>query len=167
MREQADANSMEPDVSNALELMAAAVRELFQDAGLVYADPGERHVVSKLCRVLEPRFPEHEVSNEYDRREQDVKKLGKTKITPDLIIHKIGVRESNLLVIEVKLVSNNDFASDVFKLRGMTGPDGDYRYAAGVHLVLDIPNGRVAKGDVYVDGVIDDAPTQHFASQFT
>src|SRR3546814_5460382 len=55
--------------------------------------------------LLRPRFPEHDVSNEYDRRVQEVKRLGTSKIVPDLIVHKIGTQDRNLLVIEVKLRS--------------------------------------------------------------
>jgi len=108
------------------------VHELFQLEHLAYADPGEPNVVAELFVLLRLRFPDHAVANEYDRREQEVKRLGTSKIIPDLIVHHVGNQENNLLVVEVKLASNYNYRGDVRKLSGMTDPAGAYRYAVGV-----------------------------------
>ncbi|MBA2238861.1 MAG: hypothetical protein H0W24_09245 [Lysobacter sp.] len=149
------------DVAVSLNLLADAVRQLFNIETLAFADPGEPHVVSELFYLLRPRFPEHDVSNEYDRRVQEVKRLGTSKIVPDLIVHEIGTQDRNLLVIEMKLVTNTDCAGDIRKLRGMTDRAGAYGYAVGVHLVLDIPGRAVSRAEVYADGAADPALTEH------
>lgn len=118
---------MKVNVPAALEQLAAAVLELLDDANLGYADPGEPHVVSELFALLRPRFPGHTVSNEYDRREKEIKMLEKSKIIPDLIVHHVGHQAENLLVVEVKLDGNYDYGRDIRKLRGMTEEKGRVR----------------------------------------
>lgn len=158
---------MTANIFAALEQLAAAVLELFRDANLTYANPGERHVVSELFALLRPRFPDHAVSNEYDRRENEIKKLGKSRIIPDLVVHEVGHQAENLLVIEVKLNGNNDYERDIRKLRGLTRKNGKYGYAVGVHLVLDVPLRCVMSGQVYVDGAVDPELTKWFKAKFT
>lgn len=153
---------MSANVREALEQLAAAVHDLFGDAGLARIDPGERHVVSELHALLRPRFPKHWVSNEFDRRENEIKKLGRSKIVPDLIVHRRGDQTDNLLVVEVKLAGNYNFESDVRKLKGMTQANGEYGYAAGLHLVLDVPRQRIRRGDVYINSTLDRDLTEWF-----
>lgn len=150
----------------ALEQLAAAVQELFQLEYLVRTDPGEPHVVSELHALLRPRFRQHIVSNEYDRRELEVKKLGTSKIIPDLIVHVPETADHNVLVVEVKLAGNYNYKGDVRKLRAMTYPEGLYRYAVGVHLVLDVPKQRVTRAQAYINGAIHPDLTAWFEAQF-
>ncbi|RDZ28003.1 hypothetical protein [Lysobacter silvisoli] len=157
---------MKASVPETLEQLAAAVLELFGDANLAYADPGEPHVVSELFALLRVRFPDHTVSNEYDRREKEIKMLGKSKIIPDLIVHNVGHQANNLLVVEVKLDGNYDYERDIRKLRGMTEKESGYGYAAGVHLVLSVPRRRIRRGHVYIDGALDPELTQWFEAKF-
>jgi len=157
---------MKASVPHALGELAAAVRELFQVEHLVRTDPGEPHVVSELHALLRPRFPKHAVSNEYDRRVHEVKKLGKSKIIPDLIVHVPEIQDENLLVVEVKLAGNYNYKGDVRKLSGMTQPDGPYAYAVGVHLVLNLPKQRVTRSHVYIDGEIHADLTVWFEALF-
>lgn len=150
----------------ALTQLVAAVRELFHLDHLAYAAPGEPNVVAELFALLRPRFPDCAVANEYDRREQEVKRLGTSRIIPDLIVHHVGNQKNNLLVVDVKLVGNYNFYGDVRKLRGMTDPAGAYRYTVGVHLVLSMPHRRVNRGHVYIDGEFDPNLTTWFEVQF-
>jgi len=159
-------SSMKANVPEALEQLAQAVLELFEDANMAYANPGERHVVSELFALLRPRFPNYAVSNEYDRREKAIKTLGKSKIIPDLIVHHVGHQADNLLVVEVKLDGNHDYEGDIRKLSGMTEEKGKYSYAAGVHLALSMPRRRVTRGNVYIDGAIDRELTKWFEGKF-
>lgn len=157
---------MNTKVTHVLAQLAAAVQELFQLEHMAYADPGEPNVVSELFFLLRPHFPRHTVSNEYDRREQESKRLGSSKIVPDLIVHHVGDQDDNLLVVEVKLAGNCNYTGDVRKLTGMTDPNGQYRYVVGVHLALDVPCRRVSRGHVYVQGQIDPDLTAWFEAQF-
>jgi hypothetical protein len=157
---------MNRKVTHALTQLAAAAQELFQLEYLAYADPGEPNVVSELFSLLRPRFPQHTVSNEYDRREQEIKRLGTSKIVPDLIVHHVGGQDDNVLVVEVKLAGNYNYKGDVRKLSGMTDLEGAYRYAVGVHPALNVPHGRVNRAHVYIDGHVDRDLTTWFEAQF-
>lgn len=166
---------MTPIVIDALQRLADAIVNLFQDEHLRYAAPGERSVVSELYVRLRERFPEYRVSNEYDRRDRAVKELiypdaagnmHDANIVPDLIVHHVGSQDHNLLVVEAKRHINRDFAKDIWKLRGLTDQGGPYAYSVGVHLVLNIPASRVGRADVYIDGVIDAEATQWFRRHF-
>lgn len=159
---------MSHDVQNTLAAFAEAVVDLLSLDALRYADPGERYVVAELFVRLRDRFPKWDVSNEYNRREQETKRLShynpasnevlEADITPDLIIHHIGKRD-NLLVVEVKRHVNLDVERDIWKLMGLTEPNGEYGYAAGVHLVVNAPAGTVTACDVYVGGALNELHT--------
>jgi len=71
----------------------------------------------------------------------------------------VGKRE-NLLVVEVKKVTNKDIDGDIWKLRGMTEQAGPYGYAVGLHLVIDVKAGAASRSDVYVDAELDEALTE-------
>jgi hypothetical protein len=166
---------MTPIVVDALQRLADAIVDLFRNEHLRYAAPGERAVVAELYVRVRERFPEYQVNDEYDRRERAVKDLiypdaggvmDEADIVPDLIVHRVGTQDHNLLVVEAKRHTNRDFAKDIWKLRGMTDQAGRYAYAAGVHLVLNIPAGRVVQADVYIHGAIDAEGTQWFAGHF-
>lgn len=106
---------MPHDIQDVLARLAAATTEVLHLETVRYADPRERHVVSELFVRLRPRFPEWNVSNEYDRREQETKRLLyrnprsgallEADITPDLVVHRVGHRD-NLLVVEVSFCSS-------------------------------------------------------------
>lgn len=155
---------MPQDVHDALSRFAVAVRDLLTLDTLRYADPGEQNVVSELFVRLREQFPEWNVSNEYDRRERERKHLAHpdpitgtafdADIKPDLIVHHIGTQD-NLLVVEVKRHINKDIARDKWKLSGMTDSQGQYGYAAGVHLIVNVPGSSIAGCDVYVNGTVD------------
>jgi hypothetical protein len=151
----------------ALKHLASAVLELLDDENLAYADPGERHVVSELFAKLRLLFPGYTVSNEYDRREQETKRLGDSKIVPDLVVHRVGQQADNLLVVEVKLARNKNYKSDIRKLSGMTDAGGSYCYALGVHLALDVPRRKIARSDVYINGELSLEMTTSFQSILT
>lgn len=166
---------MTPIVVDALRRLADAIVDLFRNEHLRYAAPGERAVVAELYVRVRERFPEYQVNDEYDRRECAVKDLiypdavgvmDEADIVPDLIVHRVGTQDQNLLIVEVKRHTNRDFDKDIWKLRGMTDQAGRYAYAVGVHLVLNVPDGRVARADVYIDGAINAEATQWFAGHF-
>lgn len=147
-------------IPDAIDRFAAAVADLLANSDLAYAVPGEMAVVAELFVRMRQNFPGWTVSNEYDRREQERKRLAyddangvlrDAPIRPDLIVHKVGLKE-NLLVVEVKLHTNQNHARDIWKLRGMTDHEGPYAYAIGVHLVIDIGARRVAGCQCFVDG---------------
>lgn len=55
---------------------------------------------------------------------------------PDIIIHKRGTNDDNLLVIEVKTWWNTNTEHDEDKLRDLTKQTSDYRYEYGLSITL-------------------------------
>lgn len=158
-------------VVDTLNRLAEAIVDLFQDKNLRYSAPGEPAVVAELYVRLRERFPEYQVHNEYDRRDRAVKDLShpdtagnmhEANVVPDLIVHRIGRQDCNLLVVEVKRHVNRNYAKDIWKLSGFTDQGGRYAYAVGVHLVINIPASKVDHADVYIHGAIDAEVTQWF-----
>ena len=88
------------------------------DKHLLDININERSITHKLAEYLKEYFPEFNVDCEYNRFKDIVKtiKLPNERINwndteaktvfPDIIIHKRGIEEDNLLVIEVKKSSN-------------------------------------------------------------
>lgn len=158
------ARRMVDELKQTLAVFAEAVRELLRDAELAYADPAERAIVARLGRLLDGKYPGWSIDLEWSRRETVIKRLrygltddeliGKDAIVPDLIVHRVGKKE-NLLVVEVKKVTNKDFDGDIWKLQGLTEQAGAYAYAVGLHLVLDVKAGTAPRCDVYVDAHVN------------
>lgn len=155
---------MQDDPKSTLEIFASAVLQLLGDKELAYADPSERAIVARLGNLLHGKYPGWSIDLEWSRRENVIKRLryglsddeliGKDAIVPDLIVHRVGKRE-NLLVVEVKKVTNTDYEGDIWKLEGMTEQSGDYGYLVGLHLVVDVTAGTALQCDVYVDAALN------------
>ncbi|CAN7586089.1 hypothetical protein [Pararhizobium sp. LjRoot238] len=152
-----------------MDIFASAVLELLRDKELAYADPSERAIVARLAILLQCKYPGWSLDLEWSRRENVIKRLryglsdeeliGKDAIVPDLIVHHVGKRE-NLLVVEVKKVTNTDYEGDIWKLKGMTEQAGAYGYSVGLHLVVDVTAGTAPQCDVYVDAELDEDLTE-------
>ncbi|MBJ7532959.1 hypothetical protein JDN40_02365 [Rhodomicrobium vannielii ATCC 17100] len=147
-------------IRRTLDIFTGAIIKLLADEELAYADPSERAIVARLRDLLQGKYPGWSIDLEWSRRENLIKRLRyglsdnelirKGAIVPDLIVHRVGKRE-NLLVVEVKKVTNTDFEGDIWKLKGMTEQAGDYGYLVGLHLVVDMKVGTAPQCDVYVD----------------
>lgn len=156
---------MSDDPKATLDIFATAVLELLSDQELAYADPSERAIVARLGSLLKGKYPGWSLDLEWSRRENIIKRLryglsdevpiGNGAIVPDLIVHRVGKRE-NLLVVEVKKVTNTDYKGDVWKLKGMTEQAGAYGYLVGLHLVIDVKAGVATQCDVYVDAELNE-----------
>lgn len=158
---------MEMAVEEALAIFVEAVKRFLQQEELAYADNRETALSSVLFAQMFGRYPGWHVNAEWDKREQDGKWMDAagradgdlaTKIRPDVVVHIVGKR-NNLLVVEMKRSSNRsrkNFDRDIEKLVGLTKQDGDYGYAVGVHLIVDIVNGVVTGCNAYINGAIDE-----------
>jgi len=157
--------AMRNELQATLSTFAVAVRALLKDRELAYADPAERALVARIRDFLHEQYKGWSIDLEWNRREDVIKRLrydlseneliAKDAIVPDLIVHRIGKRE-NLLVVEVKKSTNKNFNGDIWKLRGMTEHAGEYGYAVGLHLVIDVKTGTAPRSDVYVDAELDE-----------
>ena len=75
----------------------------------------------------------------------DRKGRGRKRVIPDIVVHRRGVDEANLLAIEIKKETNRTSRNfDRAKLRGMRD---QLRYQAG--LLLDLPAGPGAAGRMH------------------
>jgi molybdopterin converting factor small subunit len=165
---------MKEDPKDTLSIFASAVRELLRDKELTYADPSERAIVARLRNLLDGKYHDWSIDLERNRHRDVIKRLryelteevliSKGAIVPDLIVHRVGQNE-NLLVVEVKKSTNNDFDGDIWKLRGMTDQKGDYAYSVGIHLVVDAKAGVAPRCDVYIDAAADPALTAWMREQ--
>ena len=118
--------------------------ELFlkNEKNLLEIDINERTLTSKFAQYLQKEFENYNVDCEYNRNIENIKRIkiledkykdikpndieAKT-VFPDIIIHKRGNNENNLLVIEAKKNNKND-EIDKEKLKAYKNELG-YKYA--------------------------------------
>jgi len=120
-----------------------------QDKFLLDININERTLTHKLAEYLQQNFSEFDVDCEYNRLEKSKKELelpsdrinwndteAKT-VFPDIIIHKRGTQEKNILIIEVKKSnSSTDGAFDQNKLMSFTIEPINYEF--GLFLKIDM-----------------------------
>ena len=82
----------------------------------------------------------YDLDNEYNRNGQDSKRTPNFKngTYPDLIIHKRGSNEKNVIIIECKTNWNNDIHIDLQKLKNFICIKGEYKYKYGVSIIFKI-----------------------------
>ncbi|MCR4673481.1 MAG: hypothetical protein K5675_00590 [Lachnospiraceae bacterium] len=103
---------------------------------------GERTVQFRFAMYLQlfmwkSRYlREYVLDCEYNRYNGDPKRNNNELIVPDIIIHKRGDDDNNLMVIELKSHWNHDITHDDKKIKAMTDPTGIYRYQKGLSLVF-------------------------------
>jgi len=127
-------------------LWEALQKLLAEDGELLERNASERSIGSALAVKLAPLFPEYDIDVEYDRHGLDPKSVdlpkycrggGKRRIIPDIIIHRRGTDEKNLLAIELKKTTNREPRDcDRAKLEAMKR---ELNYSAGV--LIDLPAG--------------------------
>ncbi|UEP40329.1 hypothetical protein [Burkholderia sp. B21-005] len=112
------------------------------DHYLLRVDANERSISHRLAVHLASQFPDFDVDCEYNRDGFDVKRLALSQrevrdddveavtVFPDIVVHKRGSNESNLLVVEIKKISSNVGSSyDLKKLEAFRRQLG-YRHSA-------------------------------------
>jgi len=137
------------------EAMNEALRLLMaNDIFLLETDVAERTVAARLACYLIPLFPGHDVDVEYNRHGVDSKRVDlpepyrgdySGRIYPDLIVHRRGNDERNLLVIQIKKSTNRqsrDYDRAVIRAMKM-----QFKYEGG--LLLDLPAGPNAKDGMH------------------
>ena len=146
------------DQKNELEnIVQTALAELYQrDAYLIVHTPNdvrseareahvcERATVFRLGHYIDSLMRQndylqkYDLDCEYNRDEYNQKCLPDfpNGVYPDLIIHKRGSNEYNILVIEVKTWWNPNVVRDLDKLRGLVSSE-HYRYRFGLSLTLE------------------------------
>jgi hypothetical protein len=147
-------------IGKIIESLQIALRMLFKnDLFLLESGANERSVSHKLAEYLQGLFPDLNVDCEYNRKGIDKKKLDgirdcskqrKTDLVyPDIIIHKRNDDQGNLVVIEIKTISEDD-KCDIEKLKLFTDPGSKYHYFLGVFIRFN----KIKPADItyYQDG---------------
>ncbi len=142
---------VQPDIDEVHAAVEAAIETLFtKDRHLISVNASERSMSHMLAIHLASRFSDYEVDCEYNRDGFDVKKLGLSvvgdilsnqidavTVFPDIIVHKRGEKNQNLLVLEVKKASSNvSHDYDIKKLKAFKS-ELNYRFAAHVVIGLE------------------------------
>lgn len=107
------------------------------DSDLFDRNNYEVTISSKLAQYLFVEFKEYDVDCEYDKhinQEKEVKELNQN-IRPDIIIHRRGTDEENLVYIEIKTDHNRESRElDYCKIKAMTKQKGEYGYSLGLFI---------------------------------
>jgi hypothetical protein len=104
------------DEQTVKDTMLAAIATLQQEeATILQFDVGERTICASLAAILKRAFVHHSVHVEYNRHgiypkeielPDGAGELTEKRIFPDIIVHKPGHDNANLLVVEVKKTTN-------------------------------------------------------------
>jgi hypothetical protein len=107
------------------------------DSDLFDRNNYEVTISSKLAQYLFIEFKKYDVDCEYNKhinQEKRVKELNHN-IRPDIIIHRRGTDEDNLVYIEIKTDHNRESRTyDYDKVKVMTKQEGKYRYNLGLFI---------------------------------
>lgn len=81
----------------------------------------------------------YDIDVEYNRNAYDIKHLPSfpNGTYPDLIVHKRGDNEHNLLIAEFKTWWNSSRTADQKKIKEFMSRNGEYRYKFGLSLLLN------------------------------
>ncbi|CAM8826321.1 hypothetical protein [Burkholderia pseudomallei] len=125
---------------NALDSLCVA------DRHLLCVNASERSISHRLAVHLASQFPDFDVDCEYNRDGFDVKRLALTErevrdddvdavtVFPDIVVHKRGSNESNLLVVEMKKGSSN--VSPRYDLEKLDAFRRELGYRYSVHCTI-------------------------------
>lgn len=125
---------------NALDSLCAV------DRHLLHVDASERSISHRLAVHLASEFPDFDVDCEYNRVGFDVKRLTLSErkardddleavtVFPDIVVHKRGSNESNLLVVEMKKGSSN--VSPRYDLEKLDAFRRELGYRYSVHCTI-------------------------------
>lgn len=137
------------DIQDLRRRVEQSCRRLLRDDRDLFArGVGERAVAGRLLVYLAPLFPGHHADIEYNRHGVDVKRVNwqsecrearRPLIVPDLVIHRRGDDDANLLVGEIKKANarREDIDCDREKLAAIRA---EYRYEHS--LLLLVPGSR-------------------------
>lgn len=112
---------------------------------------GERAIVFRFAHYLQNyiekdgTFNEFNLDCEYNRNGVSTKKLPSfpNGTFPDVILHKRGSNDNNILVMEFKTYWNKDQHNDCNKIREFTQSPGEYEFLYGVAILIEKSRDKV------------------------
>lgn len=127
-------------------LMEKAFDMLYEtDAYLFFRSVHENAIVFRFGHYLQDlmdqtgEFNDFNLDFEYNRNGYDPKRIpmrSRNGARPDLIIHKRGSNDCNLMVLEFKPHQNGITATDKRKIKEFVDPKGVYKYFGGKSIVF-------------------------------
>jgi hypothetical protein len=141
-----------------LQKVKVALAVLFQrEESLLNLNASERSISHKFAEYLQKQFPNLNVDCEYNRHGSDIKmlqyhrprstrtdKLAAYTVLPDIVVHRRGKDDNNLLVIELKKSnSGENHTLDFEKLKAFTG--NQFKYKIGLFLLIDVERRRLSE----------------------
>lgn len=138
---------------------------LEKEKTIIKNDTNERTLTQRLAFYLELqlrkniKYENYSVDCEYNRKEEDIKRLkfgkntDKKEIYPDIIVHQRKIK-NNLIAIEMKKTTsrNTDKIKDIEKLKALTDEKNCYSYILGIYFELDITDNNNNIINFFVDG---------------
>ena len=152
------------EIKNKFKIALDILKE--NDCFLLHHDVSERSIAHKFAQYLTVLFPGHDVDCEYNsnvevdsrkkyigllkdiaaqygllRKDEQDAEIVYRNVFPDIIVHKRGLNDHNLLIVELKKSTSNISCDyDIEKLRRYTSPEYDntLNYSFGVLLYLGI-----------------------------
>ena len=103
---------------------------------------GERAIVFRFGHYLQNRldldhdFRGYNLDCEYNRNGLRQKEVYGRATYPDMILHRRGSNNHNIMVIEFKGYWNNNREYDEKKIRGFTNDNGEYKYSVGYTVLI-------------------------------
>ena len=106
---------------------------------------GERSILFRFAHYLQnlldeyPQFDEYNLDCEYNRNGSETKNLPSfpNGTYPDVILHKRGSNDDNILIIEFKTYWNTDQTQDFKKIDEFTNESGKYHFKIGMAIRID------------------------------
>lgn len=125
-----------PDQGLAIAIATAFQQLLEKEEHLFAHEASERAICAHFLTYLKPLLSNWDLDVEYNRNISDPKKVRLKKVIPDLIVHKRGTNDQNLLAVELKIKCNaRDKAKDIEKLQSYCD---ELEYEYGLFLNIDI-----------------------------
>jgi hypothetical protein len=121
------------ELSKIREKIKTCIDRIYKnDSDLFSRENYEVTISCKFAQYLHDEFPEYSVDCEYNRHIDGHKECEGQRIRPDIVIHKRGKDENNLVYIEIKTDHNrDDRADDINKIKCVTKQNGEYKYILG------------------------------------
>lgn len=127
------------------KLIERALDQLYQeDSYLIKNGVHERSIVFRFAHYLQDlmdesnELKEFDLDLEYNKNGRFAKRIPDRirGVFPDLIIHKRGTNDGNLLIVEFKTWWDPDTRKDKKKLLQFVDSNGEYKYVGGKSIVF-------------------------------
>jgi hypothetical protein len=141
-----------------IKLLQIAVDECYQhDLFLIQQKGTEQACVARIFYYLQSEINTNDeftefkglnLDSEYNKHKDISKKVMPeypNGIRPDILLHKRGSDDFNLLAAEFKTWDNSNYKNDINKLKVLTDQMGEYNYKLGVFVKLGKTKSQMKK----------------------